>query len=71
MSVTGPSGDVEDTMDIVEEGRLYGTGNDAFSTTSFVQAGRNGDSYNCIASNGVSSSSSSATLRGMNFFKIL
>ena len=68
MSVTGPSGDVEDIMDIVQEGRVVGVGNDSFPTTSFVQGGINGDSYNCTASNGVSSSSSSSlVLKGVHF----
>ena len=64
MSVIGPYGDVEDMTDIVEEGAVDGTGNDSFSTTSYVQQGRNGNLYNCNASNKVSNSSKIAELKG-------
>ena len=68
MSVTGPSGIVEDMMNIVVEGDMEGMGNDSFSAEIVRQNGKHGDIYTCIASNGVSSlSSNSPTLQGLNF----
>ena len=68
MSVTGPSGVVEDMMNIVVEGNMEGMGNDTFSTEIVRQNGKHGDFYTCITSNGVSSlSSNSPILQGLNF----
>ena len=68
MSVTGPSGVVEDMMNIVVEGNMEGMGNDTFSAEVVRQNGKHGDIYTCIASNGVSNSSSNnLILRGLTF----
>ena len=64
MSITGPSGNVEDMMDEEEKGTVEGIGNDSFSTTSLLQGGKNGDSYKCTAFNGVSGFSDNSTLKG-------
>ena len=63
--VTGPSCDMEDIRDLVEEGTVKGIGYDSVSITKFVHGGRNGDSYNCTASNGVLSYSNSSMLKGV------
>ena len=69
MSVTGPSGVVEDMMNIVVEGNMEGMGNDTFSAEVFRQNGKHGDFYICIASNGVSNTSSnSPILQGLTFY---
>ena len=68
MSVTGPSGVVEDMMNIVVEGDMEGMGNDTFSAEVVRQNGKHGDFYTCIASNGVSNiSSNSPILQGLTF----
>ena len=67
MSVTGPSGVVEDMMNIVVEGKVVGMGNDTFSAGVIRQNGKHGDVYTCIASNGVSTSSINPILRGLMF----
>ena len=68
MSVTGPSGVVEDMMNIVVEGDMEGMGNDTFSAEVVRQNGKHGNFYTCIASNGVSNTSSnSPILQGLTF----
>ena len=59
MSVTGPSGVVEDMMNIVVEGDMEGMGNDTFSAGVFRQRGYPGDLFVCMASNVVSNASHS------------
>ena len=66
MSVIGPSGD-EDMMDIVEDIRAEGRGNDSFSGKFLVHEGRNGDTYNCNVSNEVSIRSNGSSLKGVLF----
>ena len=67
MSVTGPSGVVEDMMDIVVEGDMEGMGNDTFSAEVVRHNGKHGDLYTCTASIRVSNSSSNGLLlRGLN-----
>ena len=69
MSVTGPSGVVEDMMNIVVEGDMEGQGNDTFSAEVVRQNGKHGDFYTCIASNEVSNTSSnSPILQGLTFY---
>ena len=69
MSVTGPSGVVEDMMNIVVEGNIEGMGNDTFSAEVVRHNGKHGDFYTCIASNGVSNiSSNSPILQGLTFY---
>ena len=68
LSVTGPSGVVEDMMNIVVEGDMEGMGNDTFSAEVVRQNGKHGDFYTCIASNGISNTSSnSPILQGLTF----
>ena len=70
MSVTGPSGVVEDNimMNIVVEGNMEGMGNNTFSAEVVRKNGKHGDIYTCIASNGVSNTSSNnLILRGLTF----
>ena len=68
MSVTGPSGVVEDMTNIVVEGNMEGMGNDTFSAEVVRQNGKHGDFYTCIASNGVSNTSSNGPiLQGVTF----
>ena len=68
MSVTGPSGVVEDMMNIFVEGNMEAMGNDTFSAEIFKQNGKHGDIYTCIASNGVSNTSSNnPILQGLTF----
>ena len=44
---------------------VTGMGNDSFSAEVKVVHGKDGDSYNCRASNGVSNSSDNTTLKGL------
>ena len=63
MSVTGPSGDVEN-MDIVPVGSEEWVGRDTFSAEVIRQDGTTGDEYVCMASNEVSNSSDSVPQKG-------
>ena len=65
MSVTGPSGDVEN-MDIVPVGSEEWVGRDTFSAEVIGQDGTAGDEYVCMASNEVSNSSDSVLLKGLS-----
>ena len=64
MWVSGPSGVVEDNMNIVNVGRAVGTGNDTFTSNTTVHDGRNGDTYTCSATNGISNISIKFSLSG-------
>ena len=66
MFVTGPSGVVEDMMNIVVKGNMEGMGNDTFSANIIRQRGSHGDLFVCKASNGVSNASYSFTLQGLS-----
>ena len=67
MSVTGPSGVVEDMMNIVVEGDMEGMGNDTFSANVIRQRGSHGDVFICNASNGVSEIlSNGSILKGLS-----
>ena len=68
MSVTGPSGVVEDMMNIVVEGNMEGMGNDTLSAEVFRQTGSHGDLFICMASNVVSNASQSFSLKGLSLF---
>ena len=69
MSVTEPSGVVEDMMNIVVEGNMEGMGNDTFSAGFIKKNGKHGDLYICTASNVVSNSSSTGfILKGWVFY---
>ena len=63
MSVTGPSSEVEN-MDIVPVGSEEWVGNDTFSAEVIRQDGTAGEEYVCMASNGVSNSSDTVSLKG-------
>ena len=70
MSVTGPSGVVEDMINIVSDkmgnDTFEGMGNDTFSAGVMRQNGKHGDMYICTASNGVFNlSSNGLILRGL------
>ena len=56
IDITGPNGAVADVKS-VDVANVTGMGNDSFSAEVKVVHGKDGDSYNCIASNGVSNSS--------------
>ena len=68
MSLTGPSGIVENLMNIVVEGDMEGMGNDTFSANVIRQRRSHGDVFICMASNGVSNASHSFTLEGLSLF---
>ena len=70
MSVTGPSGVVEDMMNIVVEGDMERMGNDTFSANVIRLRGSHGDPYVCMASNGVSKTSHNITLKGLSWCSI-
>ena len=66
MSVAGPYASVQHQKDnVVEKWSMEGVGNDSLQTNFHQKGGRNGDLYTCTASNHVSNSSSSVTLKGM------
>ena len=67
MSLTSPSG-IEDLMNIVGLGEVEGIGNDTVSAKALYQGGKNGDIYNCTASNIVSMSSYEIGLKSMLHF---
>ena len=64
MSVTGPSGDVEN-MDIVPVGSEEWVGRDTFSAEVIRQDGTHGYEYVCMASNDVSNSSDTVSQKGL------
>ncbi|CAI7990682.1 hypothetical protein GBAR_LOCUS521 [Geodia barretti] len=63
MSVTGPSGVVENMKNIVGKGSVEWVGNDTFSAEVIRTNGTHGDVYGCMASNGVSNASHSFSLK--------
>ena len=68
MSVTGPSGVEHDVMEV---GTAEGIGNDTFSgeIEYYYDRGRDGDNYNCNASNVVSNISQSVALEGILYYE--
>ena len=64
IDITGPNGaaTVVKNFDLAN---VRGMGNDSYSAEVKVEQEENGDSYNCIASNGVSNSSNNTTLKGL------
>ena len=70
MSVTGPSGVVEDMVNIVVEGNMEGMGNDTFSAEVIRYRGSHGDLYICMASNVASNASHRFRLKGLSWFEI-
>ena len=73
MSITGPHGVVSPLSDIQAVGNQTWMGNDSYSGVTATLAGADdGDTYNCTASNGVSSvHNSSAKIRGSCVLYIL
>ncbi|CAI8016152.1 hypothetical protein GBAR_LOCUS9932, partial [Geodia barretti] len=63
MSVTGPSGVVEDMKNITGKGGVEWVGNDTYSAEVIKTNGTHGDVYGCMASNGVSNASHSFSLK--------
>ena len=66
MSITGPHGVVSPLSDVQAVGTQTWMGNDSYSGVTGTLAGADdGDTYNCTASNGVSSlASESVEIRG-------
>ena len=63
IDITGPNGAV--TIKNFDVANVTGMGNDSFSAEVKVFRGKDGDLYNCRASNGVSNSSDNTTLEGL------
>ena len=66
MSITGPSGYVENMTKIVNISDIKGVGKDNFSAEANWTKGTHGDTYVCFASNGVSNASDVVSLKGMS-----
>ena len=63
MSVTGPNGVVSPLSDIQAVGTQRWMGNDSYSgVTGTLEGADDGDTYNCTASNGVSSATDSIVI---------
>ena len=73
MSITGPHGVVSTLSDIQAVGTQTWMGNDGYSGVTATLAGADdGDTYNCTASNGVSSvHNNSAEIRGILVLHVL
>ena len=71
ISITGRSGVAQDVMNIIEVGTAEGIGNDTFSgeIEYYYDGGRDGDNYNCNASNVVSNISQSVALEGILYYE--
>ena len=64
MSITGPHGVVSALSNIQAVGTQKWMGNDSYSASGTVAGANDGDTYNCTASNGVSSATDSVEIRG-------
>ena len=64
MSVTGPHGVVYPLSNIQPVGTQRWMGNDSYSAYATLQGADDGDIYNCIASNGVSSATDRIEIGG-------
>ena len=73
MSITGPHGVVSALSNIQAVGTQRWIGNDSYSASGTVAGANDGDTYNCTASNGVSSATDSVEIRGerVHFFILL
>ena len=58
MSITGPHGVVSALSNIQAVGTQRWMGNDSYSASGSIAGADDGDTYNCTASNGVSSTTS-------------
>ena len=65
MSITGPHGVVSALSNIQAVGTQRWMGNDSYSASGSIAGADDGDTYNCTASNGVSSATSNIKLRGL------
>ena len=65
MSITGPSGVVENMTNIIARGGVEWVGNDTFSAEVIRTNGTHEDVYGCMASNGVSNALHSFSLKGL------
>ena len=63
MSITGPHGVVSALRNIQAVGTQRWMGNDSYSASGTVAGANDGDTYNCTASNGVSSATDSVEIR--------
>ena len=70
MSVTGPSGVVEDMENITGKGGVEWVGKDTFSVEVMRTNGTHGDVYGCMASNVVSNVSHSFSLKGLSVLSV-
>ena len=68
MSITGPHGVVSALSNIQAVGTQRWMGNDSYSASGTVAGANDGDTYNCTASNGVSSATDSVEIRGETIF---
>ena len=66
MSVTGPSGVVENMKNITGKGSVEWIGNDTYSAEVIRTNGTHGGVYGCMASNEVSNASHSFSLKGLS-----
>ena len=64
MSITGSHGVVSALRNIQAVGTQRWMGNDSYSASGTVAGANDGDTYNCTASNGVSSATDSVEIRG-------
>ena len=64
MSITGPHGVVSALSNIQAVGTQRWMGNDSYSASGTVAGANDEDTYNCTASNGVSSATDSVEIRG-------
>ena len=70
MSVTGPSGVVENMWNMAGKGSVEWVGNDTYSPEVIRTNGTHGDVYGCMASNGVSNASHSFSLKGLSVLSV-
>ena len=65
MSITGPHGVVSALSNIQAVGTQRWMGNDSYSASGSIAGADDEDTYNCTASNGVSSFNDSIEIRGL------
>ena len=66
ITITGPSGYLENMTNIVNVSDIQGVGKDNFSAEANWKKGTHGDKYVCFASNRVSTLSDVVSLKGMS-----
>ena len=65
MSITGPHGVVSTLSNIQAVGTQRWMGNDSYTASGSIAGADDGDTFNCTASNGVSSFNDSIEIRGL------